>query len=101
MAQIKEQNKTPEKELTKTQISNLSDAELKTLVINMLKELTEYGKNMWAEMKVTPSEIKKNSPETNSEGKEARIQINNLEYKEEVNIEPEQKEETRIQKMRV
>ena len=39
MAQIKEQNKTPEKELDKMEISNLSDAEFKTLVIRMLKEL--------------------------------------------------------------
>ena len=42
MAQMKEQNRTPEKELTKTEISNLSDAEFKTLVIRMLKELTGY-----------------------------------------------------------
>ena len=32
MAQMKEQNKTPEKELNKREISNLSDAEFKTLV---------------------------------------------------------------------
>ena len=42
------------------------------------------------------SEIKKNIQGTNSEGKGARIQINGLEDKEEINIEPEQKEETRI-----
>ena len=41
MAQMKEQIKTPEKELIKSEISNLSDAEVKTLVIRMLKELTE------------------------------------------------------------
>ena len=39
MAQMKEQNKTPAKELNKMEISNLSDAEFKTLVIRMLKEL--------------------------------------------------------------
>ena len=33
-----------------------------------------------------------------SEGKETGIQINNLEQKEEINIQPEQNEETRIQK---
>ena len=49
-------------------------------------------------MKATLSEIKKNPQETNSEGKEARIQINDLEHKEEINIQPEQNEETRIQK---
>ena len=35
---------------------------------------------------------------TNSEGKETGTQINNLEQKEEINIQPEQNEETRIQK---
>ena len=40
MAQIKEQNKTPEKDLSKLEISNLLDAELKTVIIRMLKELT-------------------------------------------------------------
>ena len=41
MAQMKEQMKTPEKELNKMEISNLSEAESKTLVIMMLKELSE------------------------------------------------------------
>ena len=44
------------------------------------------------------SEIKKNIQGTNSEGKETGTQINNLNQKEEINIQPEQKEETRIQK---
>ena len=39
--QIKSQIKTPEKELNKMEISNLSDAEFKTLVIKMLKEFSE------------------------------------------------------------
>ena len=41
MAQMKEQIKTPEKELNEMEISNISDAEFKTLVIRMLKELSE------------------------------------------------------------
>ena len=41
MARMKEQIKTQEKELNKMEISNLSDAEFKTLVIRMLKELSE------------------------------------------------------------
>ena len=41
MAQMKEQIKTPEKVLNKMEISNLSDAEFKSLVIRMLKELSE------------------------------------------------------------
>ena len=39
-AQMKEQVKTPEKELNKMVISNLSDAEFKTLVIRMLGEIS-------------------------------------------------------------
>ena len=62
----------------------------------MLKEFTEY--NIKEELKVMPSEIKKNLQGTNSEEKEAGIQIDNLEHKEEINIQPKQKEETRIQK---
>ena len=38
MAQMKQEIKTPEKELNKIEISNLSDAEFKTLVIRMLKD---------------------------------------------------------------
>ena len=41
MAQMKEQIKTPEKELNKMEISNPSDAEFKTLVVRMLKELSK------------------------------------------------------------
>ena len=41
MAQMKEQVKTLEKELNKMEISNLSNAEFKTLVIRMFKELSE------------------------------------------------------------
>ena len=41
MAQKKEQIQTPEKELNKIEISNLSDAEFKTLVVRVLKELSE------------------------------------------------------------
>ena len=38
---MKEQIKTLRKELNKMEISNLSDSEFKTLVIRMLKELSE------------------------------------------------------------
>ena len=41
MAQMTEQIKTPEKELHKMEISNLSDAEAKTQVIRRPKELSE------------------------------------------------------------
>ena len=44
------------------------------------------------------SEIKENRQGTNSERAETRTQINDLEQKEERNIQPEQNEETRNQK---
>ena len=49
-------------------------------------------------MKAALCEIKKNVQGTNSDRKETKTQINSLEQKEEINIQPEQNEETRIQK---
>ena len=49
-------------------------------------------------MKATWSEIKHNTQETNSDGKETGTQINDLEQKKEINIQLEQNEATRIQK---
>ena len=46
MAQIKVQIKTPEKELNEMEISNLSEAEFKTLVIRMFKELSENSNSI-------------------------------------------------------
>ena len=40
---MKEQIKTPEKELSDEEIANLSDAQFKTLVIRMLTDMVEYG----------------------------------------------------------
>ena len=60
---MKEESKTPEKELNTMEISNLSDAKFKTLVVRMPKKLTGYLnsiKKTQAEMKFTLSEIKKN-----------------------------------------
>ena len=91
MAQIKEQNKTPEKELNEKEIANLSDAEFKTLVIKMLREL-----RVWPQHKARNeghTKWNKNLLGTNSEGEEARIQINDLEHKEEISIQPKQQEE--------
>ena len=50
--------------------------------------------------KNTQSEIKQNVQRTNSDRKETRTQVNNLKQKEKINIQPEQNEETRIQKSR-
>ena len=60
MAQMKEQNKTPERELSKEEIVNLSNGEFKALVIKMLTELIEFGRKMTKQMKDTQSEIKQN-----------------------------------------
>ena len=98
MAQMKEQIKAPKIELSDEEIANLSDAQFKTLVIRKLTELDEYGHKIEEKVKDMKSEIKKNIQGTNSEGKETRTQINDLEQKEEVNIQPEQNEETGIPK---
>ena len=66
----------------------------------MLEEMVEYGCKTEEEVKAMISEIKENVQKTNSEGKETRTQINDLEQKEEINIQPEHNEETRIQKKR-
>ena len=67
------------------EISNLSDAEFKTLVIRMLKELSEdlnSIKKIQSEMKNTLIEIKNNLQGNNSRVDEAENQFNDLEHKE-------------------
>ena len=99
MAQMKEQFKAPEKiQLSDEDITNLSDAKFKTLVIKMLSEMVEYGHKTEEKVKAMKSEIKENVQGTNSEGKKIMTQINGLVQKEEVSIQSEQKEETKIQK---
>ena len=56
MAQMKEQIKTLESKLNKREISNPSDAEFKTPVIRMFKELSED----LSSIKNTQSETKDN-----------------------------------------
>ena len=95
---MKEQIKASEKiQLSNEEIANLSDAEFKTLVIRMLTELVEYGHKLDEKMKAMLREIE-NVQGTNSDGKEIKTQINGVDPKEERNIQPEQNEETRIQK---
>ena len=63
MAQMKEQTKTPETELNKMDISHLSDAEFKMLVIRMRNEFSEdlsSIKKAQSETKDTLIEIKNN-----------------------------------------
>ena len=95
---MKEQIKAPKIELSNEEIANLPDIEFKTLVIRMLTEMVEYGHKIEEKVKAMKSEIKENVQGTNSEGKETGTQINDLEQKEEINIQPEQNEEIKIQK---
>ena len=81
---VKEQIKTPEKELSNEETDNLSDAQFKTLVIRMLTELIELSCKMKEEMKATQSEIKRNIQGPNSAGKGTGTQINDLKQKEEI-----------------
>ena len=67
---MKEQMKTPEKQLSDKEIANLSHAEFKILVMWMLTEMIKYGHKIEEEVKAMQSEIKKNIQGTNSEGKE-------------------------------
>ena len=64
MAQMKGQIKAPKIELSDKERANLSDAEFKTLVIRMLKEMVEYGCKMEEKVKAMQSEIKKKTTVT-------------------------------------
>ena len=89
MTQMKEQprSKLQKKiQLSNKGIANLSDAQFKTLIIRMLRELAEYGHKIEEKVKAMKSEIKENVQGTNSEGKETGTHINSLEQKEERNI---------------
>ena len=65
----------------------------------MLTEMAEYGHKMEEKVKAMQSEIKENVQGINREKKETGTQINDLDQKEEINFQPEQNEETRIQKI--
>ena len=93
MAQMKEQIKTPEKELNNMEMSNLSDAEFKTLAIKMLKELSEdlnSIKKIQSETKDSLIEVKNNLQGNNNRVDEAENQSNDLEHKEERKNQSEQ-----------
>ena len=85
MTQMKEQIKTTEKELNKREmISNLSVAELRTLIIRMLKELSEdlnSIKKIQLETKDTLIAIKNNLQGNNSRMDETENQINDWEIR--------------------
>ena len=56
---MKEQIKTPEKELSDEEIDNLSNADFKTLIIRMLTDMVEYDHKIEEKVKAMQSEIKK------------------------------------------
>ena len=91
---MKEQIKAPEKiQLSEEEMANLSDAEVKTLVIRMLTEMVEYGHKIEEEVKAMKSEIKENVQGTNSDEKETGTPMNGLEQKEEMNIQNRMKKQ--------
>ena len=57
---MKEQIKTLKIELSHEEITNLSDAQFKTLVIRMLTEMVESGHKIEEKVKAMQSEIKEN-----------------------------------------
>ena len=82
---MKEQIKTPEKELNEMEINNLSDAEFKTLVIRMLKELSKdlnIIKQIQPETKDTLIEIKNDLQGNNNRVDKTENEINDMEHKE-------------------
>ena len=96
---MKEQIKAPGKiQLSNKEIANLSDAQFKALVINMLTDLVESVRKVDEKMKPMLRETKENVQGTNSDAKESGTQINGVDQKEERNIQPEKNEEARIQK---
>ena len=101
MAQMRELMKTAEKELNEMKISNLSEAEFKTLGIRMLKELIENFNNIkkiQLETKDSLIEIYNNLQGNNSRVDLAKNQIDDLECNEAKFHESEQQEEKRIRK---
>ena len=93
---MKEQIEGPEKELSDKEIASLSDADFKTLVIRMLTEMRVRSQNRgrsegyakWNKEKYTG----------NQQWREGNQDSNHsLDQKEEINSQPEQNEETRIQ----
>ena len=96
---MKEQIKAPEKiQLSNKEIASLSDAHFKTQGIRKLTELVEFGHKLDEKMKAMIRETKENVQGTDSDGKKTGTQINDVDQKEERNIQPEKNEETRIQK---
>ena len=70
---MKEQIKDPKIQIINEEIANLSDAEFKTLVIRMLKEMVEYGRKIEENLKAMKSEIKKMYREPKVKGRKLEL----------------------------
>ena len=71
---MKEQIKAPEKiQLSNKEITNLSHAQFKTLVIRMITELVEFDHKLDENMKAMLRETKENVQGTNSDAKETGL----------------------------
>ena len=102
LAQVKEEFKTPEEERNKMETSNLSEAEFKTLVIRILKELSEdlsSIKKIQSDTKDTVIEVKNYLQGNNSRVDEAKNQNSDFEYKEVDNTQSEHQEK-KVKEMR-
>ena len=100
MAQMTEHFKAPEKiQPSNEEIANLSDAQFKALVINMLTDLVESIRKTDEEMKPMLRETKENVQGTNSDAKETGTQINSVEQKEETSNQKGMKQQE-FRKMR-
>ena len=100
MAQMKEQIKTPGKELSDEEIANLSDAELKHWYSGCSQKLLNSVTKLRKTRRLHKVIQRKIYRKPTVKEKKTRTQINDLEQKEEIYIQPEQNEETRIQKRR-
>ena len=104
---MKEQIKAPEKNTIKQQrclhsqhLAYMNSQPIRCRVQNTGNQdshRNEYGHKIEEKVKAMQREIKENAQGTNCDGKETRTQ-NNLDHKEEINIQPKQNEETTIQK---
>ena len=96
---MKEQIKTPEKNITKKWRDSQT---IRCRVQNTGDQDAHRNGWVWLQNRGKSEDYtkwnKENIQGTNSEGKETRTQIYDLEQKEEINIQPEQNEETTIQK---
>ena len=86
--------KAPEKiQLSKEERANLSDAQFKTLVINMLTDLVESVRKTHEKMKPMLRETKENVQGTNSDAKENGTQVNGVCQKEETSNQKRMKKQ--------